>query len=75
MASETELDEGLKSENEEYRKLCEEHEDLKKQVRDLEHHKLHTPEQEAEISRLKKLKLKGKDRMHFLLSEHRRKSK
>lgn len=71
--SESELTENLKNENEEFRKLSEEHEDLKKKIKELEKSKLLTPEQEIEIARLKKIKLKGKDKIYQILSEYRQK--
>lgn len=73
--SEAALEETLKKENKEFRKLAEEHEDLKKKIQELDKHKFLTPDQETEISRLKKLKLQGKDRMHQILTEHKNKKK
>lgn len=71
--SESELAENLKKENVEFRKLSAEHDDLKKKIKDLEKNKLLTPEQEIEIARLKKIKLKGKDKIHHMLLEYRQK--
>jgi len=72
--SESELTENLKKENAEFRKLSAEHDDLKKKIKDLEKNKLLTPEQEIEIARLKKIKLKGKDKIHHMLLEYRQKT-
>lgn len=71
--SEATLEENLKKENQEYRKLAGEHEVLKKKIHELDKHKFLTPDQEKEIITLKKLKLQGKDRMAHILVEHKKK--
>jgi len=70
--SDAELMESLKKENKDFKKLCEEHEGLKKKIRELDKGKFHIPEQEAEIIRLKKLKLNCKDKIHQLLTDYRK---
>ena len=71
--SEEKLAINLKKENVEFRKLAVEHEDLKKRIREMDKNKFLTPDQEAEITSLKKLKLRGKEKMHKILAEYRRK--
>lgn len=65
-----ELIEKIKSENPEFKKLHEEHIQLKSTVDDLNKRKFLTPEQEIEKQNIKKQKLKNKDRMAQILSEH-----
>ena len=60
----------MKSENPEFKKLHEEHVLLKLKVDDLNKRKFLTPEQEIEKQNIKKQKLKNKDRMAQILSEH-----
>ena len=60
----------IKSENPEFKKLHEEHVQLKSKVDDLNKRKFLTPEQEIEKQNIKKQKLKNKDRMAQILSEH-----
>ncbi len=65
-----ELVEKIKSESREFKKLHEEHVILKSKVDDLNKRKFLTPEQEIEKQNIKKQKLKNKDRMAQILSEH-----
>lgn len=59
----------LLSENEEFKRLYEEHRELEEKVDSLASRKAVTPEEELEMVRLKKLKLAGKDRMERIIQE------
>ena len=52
----------------EFRSLWEEHLDLERKLEDHKKHLHFQPEEELEIHKLKKLKLKGKDRIEQLIS-------
>ena len=60
----------IKSKSPEFKKLHEEHILLKSKVDVLNKRKFLTPEQEIEKQTIKKQKLKNKDRMAQILSEH-----
>jgi len=60
----------VKNENPEFKKLHEEHTLLNSKVDDLNKRKFLTPEQEMEKKTIQKKKLKNKDRMTEILSEH-----
>ncbi|MFQ5672509.1 MAG: DUF465 domain-containing protein [Nitrospinales bacterium] len=60
----------VKNENPEFKKLHEEHILLNSKVDDLNKRKFLTPEQEMEKKTIQKKKLKNKDRMAEILSEH-----
>ncbi|MBI4665084.1 MAG: DUF465 domain-containing protein [Nitrospinae bacterium] len=62
----------LIEENDEFRTLHEEHFRMERDVNELVRKKTLTPEEEMELTRLKKLKLLGKDRMEKILSEARK---
>jgi uncharacterized protein YdcH (DUF465 family) len=49
-------------------RLTAEHRLLDAQLRDLEHHRWLSPQEQAEVARLKKLKLRAKDQLHRLRS-------
>lgn len=53
-----------------FKKLFEKHRDLDSRLRDMDKKVYLTPEQQTEISRLKKLKLRNKDQMEAILSQH-----
>ena len=59
----SEIVEELKTKDEEFRRLREEHEDLEHQIEALGAKPALTPHDEMEIKRLKKIKLAGKDKM------------
>ena len=59
--------------NEELRRLMEEHESFKRQLRAFQEKRYLTPEEEMEKKRIQKLKLAGKDRIEAILSAHRKK--
>lgn len=62
----------LRKENEEFRKLDEEHRNLKSTLADIDK-KIHlTTEEEVERKKIQKLKLVKKDRMAGLLREYRK---
>lgn len=64
---EEELVSRLLQENEEFRKLYDEHQNLERQIDELQKHLHLSPEEELQVNTLKKLKLQGKDRMAELL--------
>ncbi|MEE8449304.1 MAG: DUF465 domain-containing protein [Thermodesulfobacteriota bacterium] len=68
------LIEKLARENEEFKKLLEEHHNLKKDLKEYEKKVYLTPTQLMQKSKLKKLKLVGKDRMEAILREYHPKS-
>ncbi len=68
------LIEKLARENEEFKKLLEEHHNLEKDLKEYEKRGYLTPTQLMEKRKLKKLKLAGKDRMEAILRGYRAKS-
>jgi uncharacterized protein YdcH (DUF465 family) len=66
-----ELKAHLMASNEEFRKLVDEHSELKKQLVAIESQPHLTYEQELEETRLKKRKLRLKDQMEAMLSQYR----
>ena len=58
-------------ENEELKKLWEEHMEYKQKIGELDRRAYLTPEQMVERKRLQKYKLAGKDRIEEILSHHR----
>lgn len=69
---EEEIIELLRRENEEFRRLEQEHRSLDNTIKDLESKRFLTAEDEMEIHNLKKLKLSKKDRMLELIQEYKR---
>ncbi len=69
---EQEIIELLRKENEEFKRLEEEHRSLDNTLKALESRRFLTPEEEMEIHRIKKLKLSKKDRMLELIEEYKR---
>ena len=67
--NETALIEKLREENEEYRKLEQEHIELEEALENLQKSKHLTPEDEIEKKRLQKQKLQGKDRMAEIIRD------
>ena len=65
-----ELLERAKSENPEFKKLFDEHTELKTKVDDLNKLKFLNPEQEIEKKKIQKLKLKNKDLMDKIISAY-----
>ena len=61
----------LMRENEEFRLMVQEHEELERQVAALERRVHLSADEEMELKRIKKLKLAGKDRMEAMLAAHR----
>lgn len=64
------LDEG----HEEYRRLAVEHKSLDEKVAEMESKGYLTPEEDLERNKLKKLKLKKKDRMAEIVREYKSKN-
>ena len=62
--------EKLKDENQEFKKLYEEHTKLKNRVEELNALKFLSPEQKNEKKTIQKQKLKTKDRLDEILSKH-----
>jgi uncharacterized protein len=69
---ETEIVEVLKKENEEFKKLSEEHRTLDTQLAEMDTKRYLTPEEEVERKRIQKLKLLRKDRMAELVREYKK---
>lgn len=61
----------LAEENDDFRKLYEEHHDLKKLVCKMDKKGIHSAEDEAEEKRVKRLKLAVKDKLEKMLAESR----
>jgi hypothetical protein len=59
----------LLAENEDFRKLYEEHEKYEKQLKELDRSHYLTPEQEIQRKTIQKLKLSGKDRMSLMIRQ------
>ena len=66
-----ELKAHLLSSNEQFRTLCEQHAQLKKQIGEIESKPHVTSDDEIEEQRLKKLKLHVKDQMNELLEHYK----
>jgi hypothetical protein len=66
-----ELLEKLRQENAELNALWIEHVELEKKVSELSDRFTLSPAEQVELKRIKKLKLKGRDRIDEILSEHR----
>ncbi len=69
---EQEIIELLRRENEEFRKLEQEHRSLDNTLKELESKKYLSADEEMEIHRIKKLKLSKKDRMLELIEEYKK---
>ena len=69
---ESEIVEFLKNQNEEFRKLSEEHRDLDGLLSDIDSKRYLTAEEEIERKRIQKQKLLKKDRMAELVREHKK---
>ena len=63
--------EQLKRNDTEFRRLWEEHQELKRQLAVFRTKPVLMPHDEIEVKRLKKIKLAGKDRMETILHENR----
>lgn len=70
--TEQEIIELLKKENEEFRKLEEEHKNLKNNLVEIDRKVYLTTEEEVERKKLQKLKLIKKDRMAELIREYKK---
>jgi len=69
----TEIAEVLKEQNEEYRKLYEEHKRLEHILAEMDKNKYLTPEEEIERKKIQKQKLLKKDSMSALVREYKNK--
>ncbi len=69
---EQEIVDQLKKENEEFKKLSEEHRNLDGLLAEIDNKRYLTPEEEVERKRIQKLKLLRKDRMAELIREYRK---
>jgi uncharacterized protein len=69
---ESEIVEFLKNENEEFRKLSEEHRDLDGLLSEIDSKRYLTAEEEIERKRIQKQKLLKKDRMAELVREYKK---
>lgn len=70
---EEELKKRLMIENEEFRRLSEEHQEFERQLDQFNSKSFLTPTEEMERKKIQKLKLAGKDRMEMILSTYRNK--
>lgn len=75
LLTDTEISEILKKENDEYKKLYEEHKQLEQVLADIDRNKYLTPEEEMERKRIQKQKLIKKDRMAELIRKYKQKVK
>jgi len=73
--TDTEVSEILRKENDEYKKLYEEHKQLEQILADIDKNKYLTPEEELERKRIQKQKLIKKDSMAALIREYKKKLK
>jgi len=73
MVVEEDLVEKICRENKEFKKLWENHYELKEKIQEFERMKYLTPEEELERKNLKKIKLKEKDLIMQMVSEYRSK--
>lgn len=69
---EEEIVEVLKKENEEFRRIYQEHRDLDNQLSEFNKKTYLTPEEEIEIQRIKKEKLYKKDKIAELIREYKK---
>ena len=69
--SEDEIKAHLMQTSERYRQLAQQHSEYDRLVRELENKHVLTAQEEVEEHRLKKLKLRLKDEMEQMVSEHR----
>jgi uncharacterized protein YdcH (DUF465 family) len=69
---EQEIVDQLKKENEEFKKLSEEHRNLDGLLAEIDIKRYLTPEEEVERKRIQKLKLLRKDRMAELIREYKK---
>lgn len=70
---EEEIVELLKKENEEFKRLSEEHRNLDSLLTEMDSKRYLTPEEEIERKKLQKLKLLRKDRMAEIIREYKKK--
>ncbi len=71
----SEIKEILKKQNEEYRRLCEEHRQLDEVLAEMNKNKYVTPEEEIERKKIQKQKLLKKDRMAEIIREYKKTAK
>lgn len=69
---ESEIIEILKKENEEFRRLSEEHRNLDMLLSEMDNRRYLTPEEEIERKKIQKQKLLKKDRMAALVREYKK---
>ncbi|MBI4709964.1 MAG: DUF465 domain-containing protein [Nitrospirae bacterium] len=69
----SEIEEILQKENEEYKKLNEEHKVFKQRLTEIDKIKYLTPEDEIERKKIQKKKLAQKDRMAEIIREYKKK--
>ncbi len=70
--TEQEIIEALKKENEEFKKLTEEHKNLDHLLTEIDRKVYLNPEEEVERKKIQKLKLMKKDRMAELVREYKK---
>ncbi|MEW6713958.1 MAG: DUF465 domain-containing protein [Nitrospirota bacterium] len=72
---EIEIAEVLRRENDNFRKLEEEHKMLKETLAEMDKKKYHTADEEIERKKIQKQKLKVKDSLASFISEYKKNSK
>jgi len=72
---EIEIAEALRRENENFRRLEEEHKMLKETLAEMDKKKHHTTDEEIERKKIQKQKLKVKDSLAVLIVEYKKNSK
>ncbi|MBI5676185.1 MAG: DUF465 domain-containing protein [Nitrospirae bacterium] len=72
---EIEIAEALRRENENFRKLEEEHKMLKETLAEIDKKKYHTADEEIERKKIQKQKLKVKDSLAAFISDYKKNSK
>lgn len=70
--SEQEIVHKLLNLDDEFQTLHEEHQNMKKQLTELDRKHYHTTTEQLEIKRIKKLKLLSKDKMHAKINDFKR---
>lgn len=73
MVAEEELMKQISRENKGFKKLLDNHYELKEKIQEYDKRKYLTPEEELEMKKLKKVKLKEKDLMMHVVNEYRSK--
>jgi len=71
MLTNAEIKKILKSQDRDFNKLAEQHSDFEKRLKELEKRAYLNPQEKMEVKRIKKQKLKLKDKMEAAIREYR----